>query len=468
MFLDPDDDLSTVRSKLEASSAEEIYLVLPRRAVVLRTPLEFRILARIANELASETILITGDQARRRLAEHEGFRTKRSLQSMRHLMVAPGQRPPRLMIPDWVPIPGAAGLLTAVALLVLAGLVFGVVLPEMRVTLIPQTTQVSRDIDVTVDPGSRTADTATGTLPGEVLNQRLEVAGSLPIPADRTVGQDRARGEVLITSRRPQPSQLSRGSTARVPDGPLFTIDQDVQLQPNVPARVGVTAAEPGSGGNVGPGTITRIEGPAGQDLQVQNQRATTGGADRQAAVVTEEDQKALKDQLSTQARDRAFFELRGRAGPDRSLPEQGFSMREESVVFDQQAGAQSAQLTGRMAVTASATAFQNLAFNELVSNILTQTAGSDATLSGSPRIQPPAVLGVQGQQVKLRTRASGVVLRSFDLAQVRETLRWKSTQEAQVILARLSGLAQPPRIEISPSWAPRAYRVAIDVQGPK
>jgi len=52
VFLDADDDLGTIRSKLESSSADEIYLVIPRRSSVLRTPLEFRILARIANEMS--------------------------------------------------------------------------------------------------------------------------------------------------------------------------------------------------------------------------------------------------------------------------------------------------------------------------------------------------------------------------------------------------------------------------------
>ena len=66
VFLDADDDLGTIRSKLEASSAEEIYLVIPRRSSVMRTPLEFRILARIANEMSSETILVTADPGRRR------------------------------------------------------------------------------------------------------------------------------------------------------------------------------------------------------------------------------------------------------------------------------------------------------------------------------------------------------------------------------------------------------------------
>ena len=61
---------------------EEIYLVIPRRSSVLRTPLEFRILARIANEMSSETVLVTDDPSRRRLANQEGFRTRRGLRTL--------------------------------------------------------------------------------------------------------------------------------------------------------------------------------------------------------------------------------------------------------------------------------------------------------------------------------------------------------------------------------------------------
>src|SRR5437667_12168271 len=105
VFLDADDDLGTIRSKLESSSAEEIYLVIPRRSSVLRTPLEFRILAPIANEMSSETVLVTEDPARRRLANQEGLRTRRGLPTLKHLMPGPDQRIPCSRMPDWLPLP---------------------------------------------------------------------------------------------------------------------------------------------------------------------------------------------------------------------------------------------------------------------------------------------------------------------------------------------------------------------------
>src|SRR5579864_2327847 len=120
VFLDADDDLGTIRSKLESSSAEEIYLIIPRRSSVMRTPLEFRILARIANEMSSETVLVTEDPNRRRLANQEGFRTRRGLRTLKHLMVGPDQRPPRFVMPDWVPLPSVLSFVSSLGLLIVA------------------------------------------------------------------------------------------------------------------------------------------------------------------------------------------------------------------------------------------------------------------------------------------------------------------------------------------------------------
>src|ERR1051326_4268701 len=230
VFLDADDDLGTIRSKLESSSAEEIFLVIPRRSSVLRTPLEFRILARIANEMSSETVLVTDDPARRRLANQEGFRPRRGLRTLKHLMLGPDQAPPRFVIPDWVPLPTLGSLFSLVGLVVIAGLaVFGFY-PQMRVTLIPQTRPVNQSDDVTIDPDAKAADATAATLPASVLSVPVDVSGSVQVPSDRTIGSDKAHGEVIVTSQRTTAFKLNKGNVVRVDGGPRFTTDQDINL----------------------------------------------------------------------------------------------------------------------------------------------------------------------------------------------------------------------------------------------
>jgi hypothetical protein len=469
VFLDADDDLGTIRSKLESSSAEEIYLVIPRRSSVLRTPLEFRILARIANEMSSETVLVTDDPARRRLANQEGFRTRRGLRTLKHLMIGPDQSPPRFVVPDWVPLPNILSTLSFLGIVIVAAAAVFVVYPQMRVTLVPQTRTVGHAVDITVDPDAKAADPATATLPATLLTLPVEVSDSVQIPSDRTIGQDKAHGEVVITSRRADQFTLPKGTTVRVDGGSKFVTDQDLNLPPSVPVRVGITAVEPGTVGNVAPGDISVFDGSGLDQLEITNQRPTTGGTDRVAKVVTEEDRKALDDKLKKAARDKGLGQLQQRAGSEQTLPEMSLTVEPgNNETFDHNVGDETDQLTGRMTANVSATVFQNLAYNDLVGKVLTLSAGPDLQLGAPVKVETPGVLKVDGHKVMLRCDASGLLQSAIDADGIKRALTGSSIQDAKTYLTRLNGLAEPPSVVMTPTWAPRAFRIDVNVQGPK
>jgi hypothetical protein len=468
VFLDADDDLGTIRSKLESSSAEEIFLVIPRRSPVLRTPLEFRILARIANEMSSETVLVTDDPARRRLANQEGFRTRRGLRTLKHLLIGPDQSPPRFVLPDWVPLPTLGSFFSIVGLALIAGVIVFGFYPQMHVTLVPQTRTVNQTVDVTVDPDAKAADAASATLPATVMSVPVEVSGNVQIPSDRTVGSDKAHGEVIINSQRSSATTLPKGTVVRVDGGPKFTTDQDVNVPPRVPVRVGVTAVDAGTVGNVAAGEISTFDGNGFDQLQVTNQRPTTGGTDRQAKVVSDDDRKALDAQLRKDARDKGFAQLQQKAGPEQTLPEMSLVVDPGNETFDQEVGAESDQLTGRLTTTVSGTVFQNLAYNDLVGKVLLQKSGGDWQLGAPVKVETPGVLKVDGHKVMLRSDASGLLQSAVDADGVRRALMGSSVQDARAYLTRLSGLAEAPSVIITPTWAPRAFRIDVNVQGPK
>lgn len=468
VFLDADDDLGTIRSKLEASSSEEIFLVIPRRSSVLRTPLEFRILARVANEMSSETVLVTADPSRRRLANQEGFRTRRGLRTLKHLMLRPDQRPARFVLPDWVPVPSILSFLSFVAMLLVAALAILVAYPRMRVTLVPQTRTISQAVDVTVDPDAKAPDPGTGTLPASLLTLQVDVSDSLPLPSDRTVGQDKAHGEVIVTNQRQAAFTLPKGATVRVDGGPRFVTDQDLALPVRVPVRVGITAADPGTVGDVGPAQITQFDGGSFDQLVVTNQRPTTGGTDRQAKVVTDDDRKALDETLKKDARDKGYFQLQQRAGTDQTLPDASVSLDVRDETFDQEVGAEADQLTGRLTANVTGTAFANLAYNDLVGKVLESNGGPEQHLGGPVKVETPGVLKVDGHKVVLRCDASGLLQSTVDADGIKRALTGTSAQDARAYLARLGGLAEPPSVDITPSWAPRAFLIDVNVQGSK
>jgi hypothetical protein len=296
----------------------------------------------------------------------------------------------------------------------------------------------------------------------------VDVSGSVDIPSDRTIGSDKAHGEVLITSQRDAPFTLPKGTVVRVDGGPQFTTDQDLNLPPRVPVRVSITAVDAGTVGNVAAGNITTFDGSDLDQLQVTNQRPTTGGTDRQAKVITEDDRNALDQKLRQQARDKGFSQLQQKAGPDQTLPDMSVTVDQGTETFDQDVGAESDQLTGRLTTTVSGTVFQNLAYNALVGKVIETKAGPNLELGAPVKVETPGVLKVDGHKVVLRCDASGLLESSIDAEGIKRALTGSSAQDAKAYLARLSGLAQPPSVIINPAWAPRAFRVDVSVEGPK
>jgi hypothetical protein len=473
IFLDLDDDLGTVRAKLESSAADEVYVVIPRRSPILRTPLEFRILARLTHQLSSETIIVTSDGNRRSLARQEGLRTRRSVRSLRHLSRPPGTWAWGLpALPDWFPLPSFTGLILTAFVAAAAIVVMFGVLPVMKVSVSPQVIQQQQDIEIMVDPSTRVPDISRRIIPGEVLQQRVEVVGSVPATGGRKVGKDKAKGEVMFISQNNQPVTLPRGSILASNNGVRFSTDADTLIPPLSlgTAKVTITAVDAGPAGNVDARAVTRIETQGIANIVPRNDRPIAGGSDRDGKVITSDDLNKLKEQLQNRALEQAKAELYARAGGERSLVGQSVKLRPDGEQYDPGVDAEAEQINGRYAVVASAVVFVNSDFNNMVQKTFLTQAGAGYDLPiGLLGVGTPEVLGVDEQtRVRIKTHSQAGLVRQVSTDEVVEQLRWKSAAEARSILARIDGLNGSPRIDITPEWASRAYRVEVSVQSPK
>ncbi|HEX3244235.1 MAG TPA: hypothetical protein VHX16_02410 [Chloroflexota bacterium] len=465
LFLDPDDDLGSIRAKLESVSADEIYLVIPRRSSVLRAPLEFRILARLANDLASETIIVTSDSGRRAMAKHEGLRTRRSVGSVRGLTPSTGVGAYLPTVPEWIPLPSGSSIILLGLMIGLVGVLGLVVLPVMKVTIAPSTATVKKDLDIAVDPTYRVADASKGQLPGTLMQRRLEVTGSAPTSSTRQSGRDRARGEIVFTNRSPNEQNVPRGATVVARNGARFSIDSDVRIAPFSVgvARSGITAVNGGGNANVEANEINQIEGNF-QGLTVANQRPTTGGSDREVKAVSSEDIGKLKEQLLKRAQDQFMQEFAAQAGPDRSVPPHTLRLRVENEIYDPPLEAEGDQVTARMMVAATVTSFSNSELNRLAQQMLIAAGppGYDLPID-QLQLAPPMVMQAEDQRMQLRIPGEGLLVRSVDISGVAKALRGKSHRDATAYLGSSAELAgATSQVELTPSWAPVAFRIDV------
>ena len=88
---------------------------------------------------------------------------------------------------------------------------------------------------------------------------------------------------------------------------------------------------------------------------------------------------------------------------------------------------------------------------------VLERKYGPDLQLGAPVKVDTPGVLKVDGHKVVLRCDASGLLQSAVDADGIKRALTGTSAQDARTYLERLSGLAAPPNVDMTPPWAPRA-----------
>ena len=109
-YIENDEEIISVIGRLRKSSFEENYFVFPKRAIVLQSIVNLRLLQREAEKLGKKIIMVTQDDAGKMLAEKAGLMTERytddfSKQS-EHLEIASPSASIHTAVPERLPTSG--------------------------------------------------------------------------------------------------------------------------------------------------------------------------------------------------------------------------------------------------------------------------------------------------------------------------------------------------------------------------
>lgn len=467
---DPADDLGSLRSKLESTPAARIFLVVPREARVLRSPVEFRILARLAGLLAQEIIIVAGDSQRRQFAREAGFATRRGLRGILHLLSPEDAERYRFRwyrIWRWFPV---VPVLCSVVfpLLVVAAVLLGVaLLPELRVTLATHATTDSALLEVAVDPRVVQPEVAARRLPAIPLEHRFEVEGSVPTTGRGRRPSGYARGAVILVNGRDDLVRIPRGLIVVAANGAQFAVQQEVALPPQSlrGVRVPIQALEPGLAGNVAAMAITRTLDPAPRGLALFNDHPTEGGSEEEYPEVAAADFETLRATLLELAEAAGREHLLALAGAELTLVPESVRVEPLAESFAPGLRVEAAEVQGRLTARATALGYSRAAFDRLA------TAAWEASLppgyrrlDTAPLLTAPEFLRFQDGVALFRVGVQGRVAPAVDEARLAATLRGRSLAEARALLDQWGGQSEPARVEIWPAWAPRALRLDLRI----
>ncbi len=465
---DAADDLGSLRAKIESTVAEEIFLVLPREAGVLRSPVEFRVFARMLQSLGSELVVVSGDGERRRLARMAGFRARRGLRGLLHLMApedADRYRFRWYRVWRWFPaVPLLSVLGPPFLALGLAGAIF-FLLPELRITITPATDVDSALLELRVDPAARQPDPAGRRLPGLLLSQRYEVEAQTPATGVGRRPAELAHGVVTFVNSRSDVLEVPLGIMLVAINGVRFQTNTGLRLPPNslVGVRVDVRAVEPGPAGNVPAMAITRLQDAAPPGLGVFNERPTEGGREVEFPESAERDYLSLRGVLRERAQEQAGPALQAQARDGFAIVPESVRVQIEQEAFAPGLRAATEEVTGRLTATSTALAFDRAAFARLAEAAWAASLpGGFRPLGTPPEITPPEYVSMDGGSAAYRVGVRGRIARELDGAVLAARLRGATVAEAQAAFAAREGEDAPVEVEIWPGWAPRAFRLTL------
>lgn len=498
---DSSDTLHSALAKLEGSGSGPVFVVLDPRCRIANNVLTYRLIARASERYGCPIAVVSGNPMWRRLAREQGLEAYGSVASLRrarrHSLLSRPEaladalisslHPANLRLREEWPIVGA--------MLVVVGIAAFLVLPVMKVTIHTPVEPLTREVNARVDASAPSVDASSGTIPGRIIEHRFSVSDFVETTGSKSVGKERARGEVTIINSGPGLVVLPAGTILSTATGERFSLAATVTVGPftevgsppqgpattpaaggtptppgtsgsgasGVIVRAPVTAVEPGEKGNVAALAISKVEGDAFRGLTVFNEQPLTGGTGQKARSVTAEDRSRLKEALFQRAQSISLSELTVRVRQSESLIPQSMQVHIDGEEFDKAVDEEGDRLRGSLYVIATALAFANQELNALVEREWKSSVPQGyRALASALKLAPPEVQEATSRTARLRVKATGQVERVVEADELAQALRGMPIQDARARLARLESPLRLVKLEIWPEWAPRAYRIEV------
>ncbi len=490
IYLEHQDNIATIRDKLERAQTNEVVLVVPSRFAPLRELVNLKLLKRYAQHLALDLALVVKDSTTQVLAREEGFVLLPNVDKARQIRavraapqpVAPSTGPTSV---SWQQDRAAAAPRRAVgarlvALLVLlallGGVAFGVVylaLPSATVTLAPATRQVAAEMEIVAVPGLTEIDYGAGQIPASSVVVEIEGTAETTTTDRRDIPDARASGSVVFANKTNEAVVIPKDTIVRTGSGTpvrFYTVtDVELPAQRGAHGRVNIIAVEPGPAGNVGRATINQVEGEASFKVDVLNDERTTGGTVKRVNVVALDDQVRLKAELVERLKREAYARLQGQLTALEFIPAETLQLAIVNEQYSHNVGEATDVLSLRLAIRAAGTLVGGEEANTLMLHMLERDTPAGYKIAPATlRFAPGEVLAVEGATVRFRMQASGTALSDISEEQVRSIIRGKTVAEAREVLLDRWEFHEPPQLAVSPEWINRvpwlAYRITVQI----
>jgi hypothetical protein len=494
VYLDPEDDIVSIRDRLNWVQEPQVAMVLPPKSDLLTSYLDQALVRRWADDLRLEVGLVTRDERVAGQAKALGFAifpsVEATLKNKRHWwrgrrrterVGQPGQIDPldrqevqrrNAPRPAWQ-VWGVRYAAVVFYIVTLAVLFVAAVyaIPGARFTFYPEVETIEVKRQIVADP-ELSGPAGGASVPGRVLSSVQIWQAEVATTGTVEVNDAPARGEVVFVNLVEQPASVPAGTRVSTSAGQRIIFQTLAETQ--IPGVVGasataeVVAVEPGPEGNVAASLINRIEGPLEPQLQVRNLEALSGGGVRAEAAVSEADVERLRSQIMQQLQVRALAEMEGQLTGREFLAKNSLRLvrvlQETNSAFP---GEQAQTLAMEIRAELQATAVDEAeAVAQIYEALTAAVAPGMVLVPESLDFRGGQVLGVDNQgRVTFDMVGAGRVAADIDLEAAVSQVTGQKRAEALTYLAKTLPLRQRPEVAIWPEWFGRIPYLPIRIQ---
>ncbi len=511
IHLDDSDDIISICDRLTWAEAQQALLVLPQDGGVLREGLDLVRLRRFADRQRLEVGLVTPDVPITRQARALGLPVFPSVQlaeNSRRGWWRGRKRNEQVGLPtvgdgSWEEFVGArpypsldpadrqeahrrlqpkstlrlwlvryAAIFIFCLTLAILYVAFTYAVPGATVILQPETETIRVERAVIADPAVESVNYSLNTVPARLLTTTESWQTSVATTGAVELPDAPARGTVLFVNQLAQGVIIPAGTRVSTSDGSNVTFQtlEEVSLAEAVgsTAEVEVIAEEPGPQGNVAANLVNRVQGSLDLQVEVRNLEPMAGGALRQTAAVSAEDQERLRAQALQ------FLQAVALANMEADLTEREFISKDAVRVvnildetFSHDVGEQTAELTLVMRAELQGTAVDTTVASGLAFDSLGQAVPAEFTLvPDSIRFSSGSVVAVdESGRVTFSMIGEGVVAANLALDGPITAVTGQPPETAAAYLYQQLPLRAAPTLNIWPVWFDRVPYLATRIQ---
>lgn len=521
IYLDIDEEITSVVDKLKNSEVPSLDIVIPKDALLLKSVVNLKLLKRQADSLGKEIAIVTQDKVGKKLAEQIGlaviekpgqevkevrmsenepeekieYKKSKSASKIKEeeepiqfkpeeegvvaetseVVKTDSEKENEYEPEEEIEVPKEKiaagkgkggkwkkyGLLGGFGALALAVAAY-IYVPLATVNLKLAAEKKKVDFSFTVDKSNTAVDTSNASIPGRLISEEKETSNKYQATGKKTVGEKASGRAIIYNDSSINPLPINAGERLITSDNIVFRLIKNTTINTGSSADVEIVADQIGSKYNIGSGVSLSLPGIGSDKIYAKTNTSLSGGSSRDITFVTQSDVNKAKDDMSKNAKGDLQRAIQEKVQADERLLDDAIKINIKSATPSVAVGDEATEFELRVKANVQAMVFKDDDLKKLAESVLADQIGSTKEIVESDALISEATfVDADFEKGTMQARLSGeaFVAAKIDQNKVKTELSGDSEQAAKDYLLGLDGVDEV-EIRFFPSFYKRIPRI--------